>query len=187
MKSLVDIIEIIQKLNITRDILPADSGFPNNRLLPLLRYSKALKETETETVRELLETNGWSNAWTGDIHTRHHYHSTTHEVLVALAGAAQVQFGGPNGLSLSFEAGDAVIIPAGVAHKKIDGTDDFICMGAYPDGRSYDMLYGNAGEETTARENIRKVPLPENDPLYGADGPLIKNWASTSAGLSGTL
>lgn len=178
MKSLADAVEAIQKINITRDILPEDSGFPNNRLFPLLRYSGALKEKDADTVREILETNGWSNAWVGDIFSRHHYHSITHEVLVALNGSAQVQFGGPNGLSLSFEAGDVVIIPAGVAHKKVESTEGFACLGAYPDGRDYDLLYGEDGERPKADENIRRVPVPGNDPLYGSDGPLVKNWVS---------
>jgi uncharacterized protein YjlB len=99
-------------------------------------------------------------------------------VLVALKGSARVQFGGPNGITLTFEQGDVVIIPAGVAHMKLDEADGFTCMGAYPDGREYDMNYGKPGERPSVDENIKKVPLPENDPLYGADGPLIKNWLS---------
>lgn len=181
------LVENIQNINITRDILPEDSGFPNNRLLPLLMYSGVLKETRPETVRELLETNGWSNAWIGDIYTHHHYHSIAHEVLIAIRGSAQLQFGGPNGVSLTFEAGDVVIIPAGVAHKKVDSTDDFACLGAYPDGRDYDVLYGNATERPQADKNIRNVPRPGNDPLYGSDGPLVKNWASTLEQLDTSL
>ena len=181
MKSLVDVVQPIQKLNITRDILPEDGPFPNNGLLPLLHYPAAFQpgaEADADIVKELLETNGWTNSWVDSILEQHHYHSTTHEVLVALKGSARVQFGGPNGITLTFEQGDVVIIPAGVAHMKLDEADGFTCLGAYPDGREYDMNYGKPGERPSADENIKKAPLPESDPLYGADGPLIKNWLS---------
>lgn len=181
MKSLVDIIRPIQNLNITREIVTEDGAFPNNGLLPLLYYPQAVTvqgEGDTDAIRELLETNRWTNSWVDGIYNEHHYHSTVHEVLVALAGSARVQFGGPGGIILTFEKGDVVIIPAGVAHKRVDEGDGFSCLGAYPDGHDYDMKYGKPGERPGVDEAIRKVPLPENDPLYGVDGPLIKNWVS---------
>ena len=180
MKSLVDAVQPIQKLNITRDILTEDGPFPNNGLLPLLHYPAAFQpgELEADTVKELLETNGWANTWVDSILEQHHYHSNAHEVLVALKGSARVQFGGPNGITLTFEQGDVVIIPAGVAHMKLDEDDGFTCLGAYPDGQEYDMKYGRPEERPAAEENIKKVPVPGNDPLYGTDGPLIKNWLS---------
>lgn len=180
MKSLTDITHPIQQINIIRNILTEDPPFPNNGLLPLLLYQQAchVEEDNADVIKELLETNGWSGFWINGIYNVHHFHSTTHEVLIALSGSARVQFGGPNGVALDFEKGDVAIIPAGVAHCKIDGTTGFSCMGAYPGGRSYDMNYGKPGERPRVDENIKKVPLPENDPLYGSDGPLIKNWLS---------
>jgi len=181
MKSLVDAIQPIQKLNITREIMTEEGPFPNNGLLPLLHYREAFHirdQNDTETIKELLETNRWTNTWVNGIYAEHHYHSTAHEVLVALTGSARVQFGGPNGNILTFEKGDVIIIPAGVAHKRVDDDDGFSCLGAYPEGQSYDMNYGKPGDRPAADDNIRRVPLPENDPLYGIDGPLLKNWAS---------
>ena len=181
MKSLVDILRPIQKMNIVRDIVTEDGNFPNNGRLPLLVYLGAFQigeENETETIKELLETNSWTNAWVNGIYDYHHYHSTAHEILVTLNGSCRVQFGGPNGITLNLEKGDVAIIPAGVAHKKIDDADGFQCLGAYPEGQEYDMNYGKVEERRAADENIRKVPMPENDPLYGYDGPLIKNWRS---------
>ena len=95
-------------------------------------------------------------------------------MLVIIQGSSRVEFGGPYGIIMTIEKSDVVIIPVGVAHKKIDDTDGFICMGAYPEGR-YDMHYGKDGERPGTDENIKKVPLPDNDPLYGNDGPLVKN------------
>lgn len=181
MKSLVDAVLPIQKLNITRDTLTEDGHFPNNGLLPLLHYQGAIKlpgNDDGAMVKEILETNGWTNSWIDSIYDYHHYHSTAHEVLVALKGTAHLQLGGPNGVALTFEEGDVVIIPAGVAHKKVNEADGFICLGAYPDGQEYDMNYGKEGERPRTDANIRKVALPQFDPLYGNDGPLIKNWRS---------
>jgi len=181
MKSLVEVIQPIQNLNIVRHIFTEDSGFPNNGLLPVLLYKEALhgiKKHDTETVKEILESNSWTTSWINNIFDYHHYHSIAHEVLVVLMGMARVQFGGPNGITLSIEKGDVVIIPAGVAHKKVEEADGFSCLGAYPDGQQYDMNYGHAGERPKTDENIRNVPLPTNDPIYGNDGPLIKNWFS---------
>ena len=183
MKSLLEALQPIQKINITRDILIEDGVFPNNGLLPLLHYQNALQISDADDsamVKEILETNGWTNSWINGIYDYHHYHSTAHEVLVALKGSAHVQFGGPNGIALTFAQGDVIIIPAGVAHMKVNDADGFSCMGAYPDGQAYDMNYGKPEERPRSHENIRKVPLPQHDPLYGNDGPLIRNWASAA-------
>lgn len=178
MKSLVDILQPLQNLNILRHIFPEDDSFPNNGLLPLLVYKNAFaSEVDTQTIKELLETNSWRDSWVNGIYDYHHYHSTAHEVLVVLKGTARVQFGGPNGIAISVDKGDVIIIPAGVAHKKVDEDDGFSCLGAYPQGQEYDMNYGKKDERPGTDENIRDVLLPENDPLYGHDGPLIKNWS----------
>jgi uncharacterized protein YjlB len=50
-------------------------------------------------------------------------------------------------------------------------------VGAYPGGRQWDLLRGLPGERPQADRNIAAVPLPETDPIYGADGPLRKIWA----------
>ena len=180
MKSLVDITRPIQKLNIISNILIEDGPFPNNALLPLLLYRHACRMdgNSDDIIRELLETNSWGSTWIDGIYNEHHFHTTTHEVLVAMSGSARVQFGGPNGVTLDFEKGDVVIIPAGVAHCRVDAAPGFSCMGAYPQGQTYDMNYGKDGERSKADQNIRRVPLPEGDPIYGSDGPLVKNWFS---------
>jgi uncharacterized protein YjlB len=183
MKSLVAAVQPIQKINIARHLLTADHHFPNNGLLPLLTYAGAINmrdSNDADTIREILETNSWTNTWIDGIYDYHHYHSTAHEVLVILKGSARVQFGGPNGISLILERGDLVVIPAGVAHKRIEEEGGFSCMGAYPDDQQYDIMYGKPEERSQAEENIRRVSLPENDPLYGSDGPLIKNWSGAT-------
>ncbi len=190
MKSLEEVIQSIQNLNIIRHILPDDGVFPNHALLPLLVYREAIRMPDgqgTAAIKEILETNGWTDAWVDGIYDYHHYHSTAHEVLVISNGTARVQFGGPGGVTVAVEEGDVVIIPAGVAHKKIEDADGFTCVGAYPDGQQYDINYGKQDERPRADENIKRLPLPENDPIYGKDGPLIKNWSGEKGVTSDTL
>jgi uncharacterized protein YjlB len=178
MKSLEEATAAIQQINITRYTLTDDGQFPNNGLLPLLVYQRVLEITDGKTVEALFESNGWVNAWQDGIYDFHHYHSITHEVLGVIAGMARVQFGGPSGIVHELNEGDVVIIPAGVSHKCIEADDNFKVVGAYPEGHDYDMKYGRADERPEADQNIKAVALPKTDPVYGMNGPLLKNWAS---------
>lgn len=126
--------------------------------------------------RALVASNHWGNSWRNGIFDYHHYHSTAHEVLVAFSGWATVQFGGDSGTVQRIEAGDAVLIPAGVAHKRIESGGGFAVVGAYPWGQSWDLLIGKAGERPKADESIARVPLPKADPLFGPVGPLLGYW-----------
>lgn len=55
----------------------------------------------------------------------HHYQSTSHEVPCVARGRARVSFGGPDGETVEVEAGDAVVIPAGVGHRNMGSGDDY--------------------------------------------------------------
>ena len=99
-----------------------------------------------------------------------------HEVLAICRGKAKVQLGGENGIILSVSPGDVIIIPAGVAHKNLGASRDFLVVGAYPPGQSWDMNYGEAGERPDADQNISRVPRPKTDPVFGRRGPLIDHW-----------
>jgi uncharacterized protein YjlB len=175
----MELVEAIQKLNIIRHILQDDGLFPNNALLPLLVYEKAVQIPSSNPAKKIidfLETNAWVNAWEDGVYDFHHYHSTAHEVLIIIKGSARIQFGGPSGVSQLLEKGDAVVIPAGVAHKAIDVYDNFTCIGAYPTGQDYDIKKGLKEEREEAIHNIKSLPLPTADPIYGVDGPLLNNW-----------
>jgi len=65
---------------------------------------------------------------------------------------------------------------AGVPHQKISASEDFAVVGAYPDGREWDLLRGLPGERPKSDHNIAALPIPDNDPIYGADGPLRQIW-----------
>jgi uncharacterized protein YjlB len=176
MKTLTEATKAIQQVNIIRTILKDDGLFPNNQLLPMLVYKGALQTTDGHLIKDLFETNRWIGAWEDGIFDYHHYHSSTHEVLGVIKGSARIEMGGPHGTTVTAEPGDVIIIPAGVAHKFVEGDDDFTVVGAYPEGQSYDIKYGHEGERPETDNNIKATPLPTEDPLYGNDGPLLKNW-----------
>ena len=96
--------------------------------------------------------------------------------MAIVQGKARVIFGGPKGKPAEVITGDVIILPAGTAHKCTNHSDDFLCVGAYPQAKDYDMNYGKEKERPKADENIKKVPLPETDPVYGMEGPIKMNW-----------
>ena len=157
-----------------------DGRIPNNPNLPLLVYPGALGESERGSSRckERLAGNGWGGAWVNGVFSYHHYHSTSHEVLCVVGGSASIAFGGPEGEVVAVEAGDVVVIPAGVGHKNEGSSRDFSVVGAYPRGQEdYDLRTGEEGERPEVLENIQGVPLPEADPLHGRQGPLVEIWS----------
>ncbi len=156
-----------------------DGRIPNNPELPLLLYPQALDESERDPSRckNLLAGNGWGGAWVDGVFSYHHYHSNAHEVLCVVGGSARILFGGPEGETVEVEAGDVVVLPAGVGHKNEGSSGGFSVVGAYPRGQeSYDLRTGEEGERPEVLENIRGVALPEADPLFGEEGPLLRRW-----------
>jgi uncharacterized protein YjlB len=119
----------------------------------------------------------WTGSWRNGVYDYHHYHSNTHEVLGCYRGSAEVQLGGPGGIVLRIETGDVVVIPAGVAHKRVDAEGGFGVVGAYPNGLSPDMCYGKSEELTFAEGNIEAVPLPAKDPADPVKNILLTLWS----------
>ncbi|MBN1837932.1 MAG: hypothetical protein JW820_18890 [Spirochaetales bacterium] len=154
--------------------LQDDGTFPNSRK-PLLLYSAAVP-ADPSAIEELFTRNDWPAAWRNGVYPYHHYHSNAHEVLGAYSGSAHLQFGGPGGAVQGVRAGDIVVIPAGVAHKRLESSPDFRVVGAYPGGQSPDMCYGRAGERPAADRRIAVVPDPTMDPVQGTGGALCRLW-----------
>jgi uncharacterized protein YjlB len=158
--------------------LQDDGRFPNSRL-PAVCFRNAVNIPPVFAYRKLkaeLSRNNWKNAWKSGIFTFHHYHSTTHEALIALAGSTVLQLGGENGETLAFSKGDLLVIPAGVAHKNLGSENDISCLGAYPNGDLYDMNYGKEGERPAADLVIATVKIPASDPLPSTKGKLVGTW-----------
>jgi uncharacterized protein YjlB len=160
-------------------IIHGDVNFPNNDMLPVLVYRHVFDATGrqiADIIEQTFNKNKWTNSWRNGILRQHHYHSNTHEALGISSGQCKIQLGGPTGIILDVEKGDVVILPAGIAHKNLGCSDHFECIGGYPEGIEYDLKYGKPEERPEADDNIRKVPLPETDPVYGYDGALITFW-----------
>lgn len=158
-----------------------DNGnIPNNPDLPLILYRGSLVDL-VDNCADQFKKNNWTNSWKNGVFDYHHYHSNTHEVLGVVSGEATITFGGEDGEKVTVKKGDAVVIPAGVGHKRESATSDFQVVGAYPNGRDHDMKTGDPNERD-ALETIQRVPFPETDPIFGGDGPLIEVWSNVNRG-----
>ena len=132
-----------------------DDGYvPNNPKLPFVVYRGAIDLAGTadpeELVEKMITDNGWGETWRNGIYEYVHYHSMIHEGLGIARGRAKVRFGGSKGEELDIAAGDFAILPAGTGHQ---------CLWASPD-----LVV------------IPKVPMPDSDPVYGRNGPLLTLW-----------
>jgi uncharacterized protein YjlB len=156
--------------------LEDDGRFPNNPRLPLLVYHAVSNAPEAAEIESLFRRNGWVSSWRNGIYSYHHYHSTAHEVLGVYGGSASVQFGGEQGVVFELQRGGVVVIPAGVAHACLRSTADLAVVGAYPTGQEWDLCDGSAGERPGTDRNIRRLPDPRLDPVYGTGGPLFDLW-----------
>jgi len=160
-------------------LLTDDGLIPNHPSLPLLVYEDGLSLAGPDPAaiaEETFRRNGWGGTWRNGIYPFHHYHSTAHEALAIVQGWAKVQLGGPQGITLTATAGTVLVLPAGTGHKRLDASRDLLVVGAYPPGQTWDLCRGTAAERATALANIRRVPLPATDPIFGMAGPLAKLW-----------
>lgn len=157
-----------------------DGRIPNNPDFPLLVYTGVLEEEHRSAsgCRTLFAENGWPRNWVNGVYTYHHYHSTAHEVLGVISGQARIQFGGPQGETLTVESGDVVVIPAGVGHCNQGSSGDFRVVGGYAGGRQWDMNTGKPEERPDVLKNIKGVPVPDADPVHGPAGPLLERWGN---------
>jgi uncharacterized protein YjlB len=158
-----------------------DGSIPNSRL-PLLLFRQVFAPQTPElgsVIERRFASNDWTGSWRASVFPFHHYHSTTHEVLGVYSGTATLLLGGEHGRRFDVKPGDVILIPAGVGHKRMTSSSDFSVVGAYPEGRQWDLLRGDPGERPQADHNIAAVPLPANDPVYSTNGPLTRLWKST--------
>ncbi len=154
-----------------------DGVFPNSPL-PLLLYRGVTDGDGPEPIERLFDRNVWPPQWRATVFTFHHYHSKSHECLGVASGHATLRFGGPEGEEVRVQAGDVVVIPAGVAHQRVMASTDFLVVGAYPPGQEdFDTLRGQPEDRPKADENIAKVPMPESDPVEGRGGHLSAAWS----------
>jgi uncharacterized protein YjlB len=157
--------------------LPDDGRIPNNPTLPVLVYRDVADARAPASCEALFTGHGWGGTWQDGIFPFHHFHSVSHEVLGIVSGAATVLLGGPSGRRLEVRAGDVLVLPAGTGHCRESASGDLLVIGAYPPGQEdYDLRRGEPGEHDEVRANIPRVALPEEDPVEGADGSLLRLW-----------
>ena len=156
----------------------ADDGTVPNSALPLVVYRGALPEDgdRAAACEKMFERNGWPDAWRNGIYPYHHYHSTAHEALGIARGHASVRLGGENGQTVELRAGDIVVIPAGVAHKREAASADLLVIGSYPRGQNPDMCRAEPDRHDRAAAMIATVTLSEADPVTGGAAPLLDCW-----------
>lgn len=154
--------------------LTANGWVPNNPALPVLIYRGVVTARNPDAIEATLRNNGWRPDWRDGVYPYHHYHSTAHEALACTSGSAELVLGGEGGTHVHAGAGDLLVLPAGTGHCRVEQSDDFLLVGAYPDGQDWDICRKAADVRTLAR--IAAVPLPGADPIAGRGGPLPKLW-----------
>jgi uncharacterized protein YjlB len=161
-------------------LLKGDGETPNNPRLPLLLYRSPVSlagAADPAAVFEVLfAANGWKPAWRNGIYPFNHFHTGTHEVVGIARGEARIRYGGKKGRTVEVRAGDVAIHPAGVGHCRLSASKDLLVVRAYPKQCRYDEPKPEEIDYDQAVKNIAKVALPDCDPVYGPDGPLITIW-----------
>jgi len=154
------------------------AAIPNSRF-PVLVYRNAIAGTPKE-FEARLRLNGWFPDWYSSkgLYPKHHFHSDAHELIGFTRGSQQGLLGGDDGVEVLLNAGDVVVLPAGVAHLGLAISDDLQTVGAYPLGYGiHDFRLCEEAEFGEALESVLRVPIPPTDPLYGAGGPLPEIWS----------
>ncbi len=161
-----------------------DGLVPNHPAWPLVIYRGVVQQRNefdpAGVLEALFERNGWTGSWRGGVYDYVHYHSQIHEVLGVARGSAKVQFGGRRGRTLSIKAGDVAVLPAGTGHQCLWASGDFLAVGAYPQTGKYDECR-TVEDRDRALKTVPKVPRPAKDPIFGADGPMVKQWFRRAA------
>ncbi len=155
-----------------------DGRVPNNPALPVVLMRGALGAgAPPDAVTARLEASGWGGTWVWRVFDYHHYHPNAHEALAVASGRASLMLGGPQGERVEVEAGDVVVLPAGTGHCQIEASHDFRICGAYPPGQEdYETIRAREPHKGAVLERIANVARPASDPIYGADGPLMRAW-----------
>jgi uncharacterized protein YjlB len=85
--------------------------------------------------------------------------------------------GGGKGEIVTVEVGDVIILPAGVGHYSVDNSVDYKFVGGYPNGVDWNLKFSLKMEDSQSiLAEIATIPLPDKDPIFGINGPLLTYW-----------
>ena len=158
----------------------ADDGeTPNNPALPLVLYRGAVDVSGADPAaafEKAFAAHGWGDGWRNGIFDFLHFHTRTHEVLGIARGTAKVEFGGAKGETVELRAGDVAILPVGTGHRRLSCSRDLLVVGAYPAKSCIDQHRPSQVSHDKAEADIAGTPLPQQDPVFGSDGPLKQLW-----------
>ena len=157
---------------------------PNSRF-PLLVYRDAGPH-DKQAMLEMFQRNVWLNNWEyPGIYPYGHFHSTTHESLGCAVGWMEVEVFGEGGERIRLEAGDVLIMPAGVSHNMTGQSDDVLVVGGYPLGRDWDNIPDASLNEERRRAAVKRImmlPIPDGNPVNGEP---IKEWIMAPSSVDG--
>jgi len=170
----------LKDLRVSSHQIPEFGRLPNTSIQkkPFLIYHSAFDQSASASSIEVhLSTIGVvTPQWRYTMFKQSHFHSTAHEVLCVAHGKARLCFGGegnPKRIEPIVEKGDVMIVPGGVAHRLLDDIEGgFEMVGSYEAGKSWDMCYGNEGEEEKVK-GIERLGWFKRDPVYGDQGPSL--------------
>ncbi|KAH4067028.1 hypothetical protein HBH70_067570 [Parastagonospora nodorum] len=167
--------------------LPPTNNVPNNPL-PALVYRNVLPTPYTsESAKQFCESHGWEKRGEWGTITNAHFHPNTHECYAIIQGSSRLVLGRPRpidgvegkgGVEFDVSTGDVVVVPAGVSHRSLTSEGGYRYIGVYPEtAPKWRNLYCRGEEEIeNLKKEIRAVGVPEQDPVYGVDGPLVRIW-----------
>jgi uncharacterized protein YjlB len=187
-------VALLASVKVSRHLVPHHGRLPNTSIQqrPLLIYRGVFPTTTAttaDTIEAHLNTIGVVvPRWRYTMYDITHFHSTTHEVLCVVHGCAQLCFGGEenpalvepvvrkgelddgdsngDGKSTRTDDGDSNSGGRGTGAGKGAETGSFEMVGAYPEGKAWDMCYGRDGEEDRAK-GIAQPTWFTKDPIYG--------------------
>lgn len=151
--------------------LPNQEAVPNNPRLPVLVHRAVFPPGQAERAEALFAGHGWLPAWRDGIHPYVHFHTTAHEALAVVQGQVRVRLGDESGPELQVAAGDVLVLPAGTGHQQVDGSDDLLVVGAYPEGQEPDQRLASTAQAAEARARIARLPDPPCCPVSGNTYP----------------
>jgi len=160
---------------------------PNSRF-PLLVHRGAVPGGGTEAVKARFKGNGWGNNWEyPGVYHYAHFHSTSHECLGCAAGWREFNLSVGEGgwTKVRVEAGDVIVMPAGVSHEHIGASDDIMMCGGYAGGRGWDNLpeeFRSTDLYYVASATSMSRPIPDHG---HATGEPMHQWHDAPSSVDG--